>query len=105
MVICICGKNFASDEGLRTHIRRLWCRGPPQDNNTNNCSTCGRDFNTYAGLRQHVRRAHPAVYNHELETRYEEHDRVEKWTDEDYIRMANLEIVYQGRFINQYLLP
>ncbi|KAL1516357.1 hypothetical protein ABEB36_000276 [Hypothenemus hampei] len=108
MPLCVCNKEFASDEGLKTHLRRLRCKGPPKDD-PNRCEYCQRSFSTYAGLRQHIRRAHPAEYNSEFERQYEggasaaptADDQLDE--DELLIKMAQAEASYDGRFINQHL--
>ena len=108
VVVCICGKQFATEVGIRTHIARLRCRGPPRQDDTS-CQICNRQFGTYAGKRQHQRLAHPDEYNRELEDRYEPADNnaaeptVSEWTDLDFINMAKIEARYEGRFINKHL--
>ncbi|KAK9747012.1 Zinc finger, C2H2 type [Popillia japonica] len=72
-VPCKCGKDFATEAGLKQHLRRRYCKYRPEvgehptPENANNCTYCPRSFNTHAGLRQHVRLAHPDEYNIELE--------------------------------------
>lgn len=85
---------------MQTHLRR---RGPPRADD-NRCYLCDVLFRSYAGMRQHQRRAHPAEYNRELELRYEgDGNALPPSADEDDIRMANLEAVYEGRSINGFL--
>ena len=112
-VVCVCGKEFATEAGHRQHIRRRYCRGAPAPlfalNNDEpplaNCPICQRQFNTYAGMRQHMRKAHPREYNQDLEHQVENPVRAANaWLDEEVLKMARLEVAYTGRFINSYLL-
>lgn len=103
MVICICGKEFQTEAGLKQHLRRRYCRGP---NNNNVCNFCPAEnsFDTYAGLRQHLRLAHPTEYNKDLEDQANNPVRDKsRWTEEDLISMAKEEIKFTGRFINKHL--
>lgn len=52
-----------------------------------------------------MRRAHPDSFNQELEARYEGDQRVEPWTDEDYVELARRELTCTGRHVNQFLMP
>lgn len=104
MVRCVCGKNFATDAGIKQHLRRGHCRGPEPDVD-NVCQFCDTAFATYMGLRQHQKQRHPVEYNQQLEEKTFDSVREHRiWTDEEVIRMAKAEVAFNGRFINQHLL-
>lgn len=50
-----------------------------------------------------MRTAHPDEYNGELERKYEKPGRLTRITGEDQIRMSELEIQYEGRWVRKYL--
>lgn len=107
MVVCICGKSFRTEAGIKQHIRRRYCRGPTIDNA---CTYCPaeerRPYQTYAGLRQHIRLAHPVEFNKDLEDQASNPIRdPSRWSDEELIAMAKEEIKFNGRFINRHLAP
>ncbi|KAK9719187.1 Zinc finger, C2H2 type [Popillia japonica] len=111
-VPCKCGKDFATEAGLKQHLRRRYCKYRPEvgdqpaSEDANKCTYCPRSFNTHAGLRQHVRLAHPDEYNNELERVADEIGKDKdssRWSDAELIAMAKHEIKYKGHFINRHL--
>ncbi|XP_048523979.1 uncharacterized protein LOC125505078, partial [Dendroctonus ponderosae] len=108
MPVCIRGTNFATEEGIKTHLRRLRCRGVKISSDTT-CTFCQKTFLKFAGLRQHIKRAHPVEYNAELEDRYEQPNTAsarvgsDDEDEEEHIKMAKIEAAYNGRFPNAHI--
>lgn len=100
MYRCACGKEYATDAGLKQH-RRRYCRHDGTETPPNKCQWCYRIFDTHPGLRQHQRRAHPVEYNNEME-REAEGARTE-WSQYEIGKMVSLEVDYDGLHINQFL--
>ncbi|KAK9719181.1 hypothetical protein QE152_g22788 [Popillia japonica] len=115
MFPCKCGKEFATEAGLKSHIRRRYCKYRPDPvgeavtaADTYSCTYCPRDcpreFPSYPGLRQHVRQADPGEFNDELLKEVADPIRDKtRWSDAEMIAMAKHEIIYKGRFINKHL--
>lgn len=100
-VICVCGKPFGSEAGVRQHIRRMYCRGP---NVSTTCPECGRIFKTFTGMRQHLRLAHLAIYNAGLEAEVAQRPMASRrWSENELFAMAREELQYTGKFINIHL--
>lgn len=104
MPTCICLKEFATETGLKQHIRRKYCKGPPNDRNELECHICHGIFDTYIGVRQHLRLAHPIEYNKELEKESAPKNYAGRgWTTDQVLMMARKEVTYTGRFINNFI--